>query len=137
MCYIDYCNVKHFCLTVVFLDAIICLTLNNAPSAITIILLLKGGGGAKVSVLFLSSPSLSQRVVDLFGSQLASIRCLNAVQRCLSSNRNADDTCPAAACPPPPPHTHTDTRAPPSASALACSSTQRAIKTQGGLVLCA
>lgn len=48
MCYIDYCNVKHFCLTVVFLDAIICLTLNNAPSAITIFfVVVEGRGGVQ------------------------------------------------------------------------------------------
>lgn len=41
--------------------------------------------------------------ISLFCSQLASVRCLNAVQRGLSSNRNADDTGPAAV---PPPHHH-------------------------------
>ena len=61
-----------------------------------------GGGGCKSDSpvsLFSLSVSVS---ISLFCSQLASIRCLNAVQRGLSSNRNADDTGPAAVLPPSP-----------------------------------
>lgn len=48
--------------------------------------------------------SLSVSVcIILFCSQLASIRCLIAVQCGLSSNRNADDSGPAAVPPPTPP----------------------------------
>lgn len=83
----------------------------------------EGGGGKSDSPFSLYCLCVSVSI-SLFCSQLASIRCLNAVQRGLSSNRNADDTGPAAVLSPPAP-------------APACSSTQRAIKTQGGLVLCA
>lgn len=85
-----------------------------------------GEGGVQKLLSFLFILPLCLREYLSVCSQLASNRCLNAVQRGLSSNRNADDTGPAAVHPPPPP-----------APALACSSTQRAIKTQGGLVLCA
>lgn len=111
-------NMNQNCLTVIFLVAIICLSLNYAP----VCAILRGGKSDSPFSLFSLSVSVS---ISVFCSQLAPIRCLNAVQRGLSSNRNADDTGPAAVPPPPAP-----------APAPACSSTQRAIKTQGGLMLC-
>lgn len=80
-----------------FLVAIICLSSNYAPTRT----ILRGGGGKSDSPVPLFSLSVSVSI-SLFCSQLASIRCLNAVQRGLSSNRNADDTGPAAVLPPSP-----------------------------------
>lgn len=79
-----------------FLVAIICLPSNYAP---TRTILRRGGKSDSPVSLFSLSVSVS---ISLFCSQLASIRCLNAVQRGLSSNRNADDTGPAAVLPPSP-----------------------------------
>lgn len=59
----------------------------------------KGGKSDSPFSLFLFSVSVS---IYLFCSLLSSIRCLNAVQHGLSSNRNADDTGPAAVLPPSP-----------------------------------
>lgn len=58
------------------------------------------GGVFEDSLFFLYSPLSVSESTSLFCSQLASIRCLNAVQCGLSSNRNADDTGPAAVLPP-------------------------------------
>lgn len=60
----------------------------------------KMGGVFEDSLFFLYSPLSVSESTSLFCSQLASIRCLNAVQCGLSSNRNADDTGPAAVLPP-------------------------------------
>lgn len=72
--------------------------------------------------------------------QLDTVRYLHVIQCCLSSNKDADNIGPAAVpvSPPPPlPPPLSPMHLPPSPPALACSSMQRAIKTQGGLVLCA
>lgn len=60
----------------------------------------KDGGCIWGLSFFLYSPLSVSESTSLFCSQLASIRCLNAVQCGLSSNRNADDTGPAAVLPP-------------------------------------
>lgn len=78
-----------------FLVAIICLSSNYVPTRS----ILRGGKSDCPVSLFFFSVSVS---IILFCSQLASIRCFNAVQRGLSSNRNADDTGPAAVLPPSP-----------------------------------
>lgn len=62
-------------------------------------------GCSNLPILKLCPPTTLQggdSLFSLFCSQLASIRCLSAIQRGLSSNRNADDIGPAAVLPPQP-----------------------------------
>lgn len=86
--------------------------------------------GAALSVLSLFPVSVSGSSQSTC-CQLAPLRYLNVLQCCLFSHGDADQIGPAAL--PVSSATPTPMRPP----ALACSSTQRAIKTQGGLVLCA
>lgn len=98
-------NMNQNCLTVIFFGC------NNLPIPKLCpppLLFLQGGKRDSPVSFFLLCFFVN---ICVFGSQRASIGCLNAVQCGLSSNRNADDSGPAAVCPPslnPGPRLHTE-----------------------------